>query len=921
MVGIFDALFRGCQQPVVDRSFSPAISPPSSPRFLAVPAGKQEKQKPIQDLQLQDRDTTTVAIFDRLLKHADIQETGILQEEELARLLPLLRSQGSSGISLAFVLEWADLGSFGRAEWIQHMRSLEYPEATLQGFLTALDELDAIAGQQRPAKPTRKAPNGPTTDLADGSRERMDSSPAQQLHQRPVLQGLEAMHLQARSLDGQVDPNLPPGFKMVESDSEPGKMRYYDPVAHVKYTTVEHAWQAYETRRKNIRPAQSALLARVRCDFSDGLAAAEAARAVAEAQRRCRSSSSTAPSTSAPEEVPMPGADGRFLDTDFPPARASLGVPRPGRSFIDETKVASTKWIRLPTLIRMNSGLPESQPILLWDRISPQDLIQGQIGNCWLIATIAALAEFPAAIQRLFVKADVEIGRYVVWLYDMSKAEWEEVTIDDYIPCHYESDWSGVPCRQDEFGQKIYRYEDTHNHDGTSRIPKKWIPHFARPTANTMWAPLLEKAMAKFVGSYAWLAGGSEPYALTAFTGMPLVYCFVRPSADCEDTSAQLGSWEWNGAQYISRDRTGMNYTPISAEKPIVIDDEMWQRLLQYDARNYVMTASITKFVRPDTLRGFFRKDGLVLGHAYSLISCQAVNVNPSSTSPSNVQWVDDDGDHVGFECSGGQTYAICNGERYQPNGEAHIVQLVVSEREGKFTATDSAGAAFSNRCPAERCPELQLLWATRTSQSDQTLRLVMLRNPHGEGNASEGSSTEWSGTWCNGCRLWDVLPEVAQQVNYDPTMRDGMFWMSWEDFRGSFDKVCILAKSMAEPRAASAFERRAERNREISMGLAQMVSKMADAGLVKDLRQVSMLFDPFCMLPSFLDDGSLETRLRWEASKPGRLQMYLDLSKERGNEANYNYFLKLIHDLGLEHALTPSVGVREHTGDGPGKA
>jgi len=364
-----------------------------------------------------------------------------------------------------------------------------------------------------------------------------------------------------------------------------------------------------------------------------------------------------------------------------------------------------------------------------------------------------------------------------------------------------------------------------------------------------------------------------------------------------------------------------MNYAPVSAENPTLADDDMWQRLLQYDARNYVMTASITKFARPNTMRGFFREDGLVLGHAYSLISCQGVTLNPM---PTKVFWVDDDGDDVGFQCIAGRIYAICNGQKYQPNGDAYIVDLVVSEREGSFSARDSAGTSFGNPCPLDQCAELQRLWATTSAgiaENGQPLRLVMLRNPHGEGEAnSEGfMSTEWSGTWCNGSGLWDALPEVAQQVNYEPTMRDGMFWMNWEDFRKTFDKVCILAKSMAEVRAASAFECRAERNREICMGVAHMVSKMADAGLVQDLRQVSVIFDPFCMLPNFLDDGNIETRLRWEASKPGRLQAYLDLNKASGNEAGYNYFAKMIRELGLQHALKTGGHLSEDAGSRPG--
>ena len=32
----------------------------------------------------------------------------------------------------------------------------------------------------------------------------------------------------------------------------------------------------------------------------------------------------------------------------------------------------------------------------------PNDCLQGGVGNCWLIAAVASVAEFPSAIERLF---------------------------------------------------------------------------------------------------------------------------------------------------------------------------------------------------------------------------------------------------------------------------------------------------------------------------------------------------------------------------------------------------------------------------------------------------------------------------------------------------------------------------------------
>jgi len=38
--------------------------------------------------------------------------------------------------------------------------------------------------------------------------------------------------------------------------------------------------------------------------------------------------------------------------------------------------------------------------IVLFDKIEPNDVAQGRIGNCWLMASISALAEFPEYILK-----------------------------------------------------------------------------------------------------------------------------------------------------------------------------------------------------------------------------------------------------------------------------------------------------------------------------------------------------------------------------------------------------------------------------------------------------------------------------------------------------------------------------------------
>jgi len=707
---------------------------------------------------------------------------------------------------------------------------------------------------------------------------------------------------------------------------------------------------------------------------------------------------------SAPSTYPEPGQDGKFVDVEFRPCDTSLGVPKnPSRSFISAEERAATRWIRLPDLIRMNHGLSSSDPVNLWTQVSPENLEQGQVGNCWLIAAVAALAEFPNAITELFLETDVANGRYVVKLYDMDAGSWVPVVIDDYVPCLYKEDKSDIPHTVDENMDRLYSWANVHHPDGTSKIPMKWIPHFGKPKETEMWPVLLEKAMSKFVGSYAWISGGSEPFALVALSGMPLVYCFARPTTNEEGTVAKVGEWMWCGAQYNGRTHTGMGYAGIRCDLPTLDDEQMWSRLMHFEARHYAMTAAITHFHTPTSHRGYFRRDGLVLGHAYTLLSFKSVEVGGDTRE--SFDWIDQDGDCVGFERVGECMYSTCNGSRWQAAGvqdTVHVVSLNINRAEESFCAEDTMGTVYHGLIPANKCESVARMWQACENHKLQVawepqvltpgtrvrfrglkkqthlngrlgevigrkegdddagyivrlvidigghevgtledehkywqavakrvnlqvvpgvpgarggaVRLVLLRNPHGPGEILPHDNihcTKWRGDWNDNSRLWDMYPEVSRQLSYEPA-NDGRFWMTFEDFRRTFDKVCVLTKSMLPPDAGRTFELpeevRADRDRALPPSLEKLCS--VSPTLREQLQVCEMRFDPFATIPRFLDDGTLDTRLRWEASKPGKLSEFLETCRTTGKPVGYNQALGRVTALQLHVAL----GFSNHT-------
>ncbi len=134
---------------------------------------------------------------------------------------------------------------------------------------------------------------------------------------------------------------------------------------------------------------------------------------------------------------------------------------------------------RIHLLFDHQDILPQRQPTT-----PPNVPTQNNLGDCWLLAPLAALAaRRPDRLKRLFdatTSADLAAGRATLRLY--RHGEWTPVTVDTLLPCDPSS---GAPLYCSSAG----------------------------------WAALVEKAYAKLLGSYAALDGGRSEEALVELTG------------------------------------------------------------------------------------------------------------------------------------------------------------------------------------------------------------------------------------------------------------------------------------------------------------------------------------------------------------------------------------------------------------------
>ncbi|TFK23793.1 cysteine proteinase [Coprinopsis marcescibilis] len=142
---------------------------------------------------------------------------------------------------------------------------------------------------------------------------------------------------------------------------------------------------------------------------------------------------------------------------------------------------------------------------------SSEDIIQGDIGDCWFLAALAAISAVPGLLEEICTARDEEVGVYgFVFHRDNG---WKAVIIDDFL-------FTNTPKYEEltEEEKRLYHF-DKDEYTRLSKGGKGSLTYAKSGAQGETWVPLIEKAYAKFYGNYDHLNGGWTGEAIEDLTG------------------------------------------------------------------------------------------------------------------------------------------------------------------------------------------------------------------------------------------------------------------------------------------------------------------------------------------------------------------------------------------------------------------
>ena len=177
----------------------------------------------------------------------------------------------------------------------------------------------------------------------------------------------------------------------------------------------------------------------------------------------------------------------KYTDPLFFPNINSLLSKKENGEFIDikhgpqmenRIKIYEIIWLRASEIFK------NQKYSLFESKIELSKISQGSLGDCYFVASIASLVQYPNLIYQIFKTKEINKEGYFELIFFID-GKFQIVIVDDYLPVNIKT-------------KKIC---------------------FTKPNNNEIWICILEKAWAKINGGYSDIIKGWMHQALQAFTG------------------------------------------------------------------------------------------------------------------------------------------------------------------------------------------------------------------------------------------------------------------------------------------------------------------------------------------------------------------------------------------------------------------
>lgn len=263
----------------------------------------------------------------------------------------------------------------------------------------------------------------------------------------------------------------------------------------------------------------------------------------------------------------------------------------------------------IPFWVRASVAVPQAK-IYSSNEINSKDIYQGNLGDCWFLSAMGAIADtlgedgqggqvganWIRNVTLQHVSTRNTDGKYVINIFDLYADRWYGEQMDNYLAFN-----TGYKEGSTDNGNQLF----------FARMVKE-----NGETMTELWAPLVEKAVAQWLRGYGWMNGGYPVIGFYIMTGCKNYRFYDKKGANknnWEEKKIMMspdakGKKPWEGIE---------NSPIITGGAGDVTTDAMWT-WLKANSVKYGVTAEIhDKRIQNGNT---YTTHDLVDRHAYSLI-------------------------------------------------------------------------------------------------------------------------------------------------------------------------------------------------------------------------------------------------------------------------------------------------------------